>query len=136
MSHEFQGVGWSYPFEWDSEVGAVSSSDAQDIQQAIWIILSTAPGERMMRPDFGCAIHDYVFAPVNTQTIGLLRFAVEEALTRWEPRIELEQVAVEIDRPSAGTDNAIVINIDYRVRTTDSRYNLVYPFYLQREEPS
>lgn len=132
MSREFLGVGWHYPITWEDGQVKLAESDL-DIQEAIWIILGTAPGERIMRPDFGCGIHEYVFAPNNLRTIGLMRFAVEQALTRWEPRIELEQVTVETDRKRP---NVMVINIDYRVRTTDSRFNLVYPFYLQREEPS
>jgi len=132
MTHEFLGIGWNYPIEWE-KAGVKLAESEQDIQQAIQIILGTAPGERIMRPDFGCGIHDYVFAPNNTRTMGLLRFAVEQALTRWEPRIELEEVTVEADRKHA---NVFLINIDYRVRTTDSRFNLVYPFYLQREELS
>jgi phage baseplate assembly protein W len=84
-----------------------------------------------MRPEFGCGIHRYVFAPNNTRTASLVRFDVEEALNRWEPRIELETVAVQ----PAPVDPAILrISIDYKVRATDSRYNLVYPFYLERGE--
>lgn len=84
-----------------------------------------------MRPDFGCGIHDFVFAPNNTRTAGLVRFHVEEALTRWEPRIELQEVQVRSD---PGNPAVLLISIDYTVRATDSRYNLVYPFYLERGE--
>lgn len=103
----------------------------EDVREAIWIILSTAPGERLMRPDFGCGIHDFVFAPNNTRTAGLVRFQVEEALTRWEPRIELQEVKAQ---PDPSDPAVLLISIDYRVRATDSRYNLVYPFYLERGE--
>lgn len=133
MTREFLGVGWHYPVEWTPQDGVKLAKNEQSIQQAIWIILNTAPGERVMRPEFGCGIHDYVFAPNDLRTTGLIRYAVEQALIRWEPRIELEQVTVETDRKRA---NVMLVTIDYRVRTTDSRFNLVYPFYLQREEPS
>jgi phage baseplate assembly protein W len=103
----------------------------EDIREAIMIILGTAPGERLMRPEFGCGIHRYVFAPNNTRTASLVRFDVEEALNRWEPRIELETVTVQ---PDPADPTILRISIDYTVRATDSRYNLVYPFYLERGE--
>jgi hypothetical protein len=101
----------------------------EDIKEAIWIILSTALGERLMHPDFGCAIHDLVFAPNNTSTAALARFYVEEALVRWEPRIDVDEVEVQAD---PAHPNQLLISITYRVKTTDSRFNLVYPFYLTR----
>jgi hypothetical protein len=112
------------------ERGEVALSDGElDIQEAIWMILSTAFGERLMHPDFGCGIHDLVFAPNNTGTAGLARFYVEEALVRWEPRIDVEEVEVQAD---PAQPELLLISVSYRVRTTDSRYNLVYPFYLTR----
>jgi len=84
-----------------------------------------------MRPEFGCGIHQYVFAPNNTRTASLIRLQVEEALNRWEPRIVLQSVTVARD-PAAPA--ALLIDIDYTVRATDSRFNLVYPFYLERGE--
>ena len=131
MSQEFLGVGWKFPVQLNSQKDIALSRYDEDIQEAIWLILSTAPGERLMRPDFGCGIHEFVFAPNNTRTAGLVRFHVEEALTRWEPRIELQEVKVETDRSKPAL---LLISIDYRVRTTDSRFNLVYPFYLERGE--
>jgi uncharacterized protein len=134
MSYEFLGVGWRFPLQLDRAKGDIALSRYdQDVQEAIWIILSTAPGERVMRPDFGCGIHDYVFAPNNSHTAGLVRFHVEEALVRWEPRIELQEVLVQAD---PAIPSVLLISIDYQVRATDSRYNVVYPFYLQREEPA
>ena len=130
MSQEYLGTGWRYPVQLEDGEIALSRY-AEDVREAIWIILSTAPGERVMRPDFGCGIHEYVFAPSNAQTTGLVRFEVEEALTRWEPRIELDEVQV---LPSPEDPARLLISIDYRVRATDSRFNLVYPFYLQRGE--
>lgn len=84
-----------------------------------------------MRPDFGCGIYRYVFAPNTTRTASLVRFDVEEALNRWEPRIVLESVTVQPDPADRST---LLISIDYKVRATDSRFNLVYPFYLERGE--
>ena len=128
MEQAFLGVGWKFPVQSDNGEIVLSRYE-QDIQEAIWIILSTAPGERLMLPDFGCGIHEYVFAPNNTSTAGMVRFHVQEALTRWEPRIILQQVQVEAD---PGDPAVLLIHIEYKVRTTDSRFNLVYPFYLER----
>jgi phage baseplate assembly protein W len=131
MSQEFLGVGWKFPVKLDEQGEVALSRYEEDIQEAIWILLSTAPGERLMHPDFGCGIQDLVFAQNDTRTAGLVRFQVEEALNRWEPRIDLQDVQVLAD-PSQPT--LLLISIDYRVRATDSRYNLVYPFYLERGE--
>jgi len=128
---EFLGAGWKFPVQCKAQGEIVLSCYEKDVQEAIQIILSTAPGERLMRPDFGCGIHELVFAPNNTRTAGLARFHVEEALTRWEPRIELQAVQVQAD-PSNPT--LLLIKIDYQVRSTDSRFNLIYPFYLARGE--
>jgi uncharacterized protein len=130
---EFLGVGWGYPIEWDtSREGFATAEYEESIRQAIWIILSTAPGERVMRPDFGCAIHDLVFAPNSAATQGMAEHHVSEALLRWEPRIEVLDVKAVA---SGGQDEELLIGIDYRVRMTDSRFNLVYPFYLNRGTP-
>lgn len=131
MSQEFLGVGWKYPVQL-AEPGEIAMSRYEaDIREAIMIILGTAPGERVMRPDFGCGIYRYVFAPNTTRTASLVRFDVEEALNRWEPRIVLESVTVQPDPADRST---LLISIDYKVRATDSRFNLVYPFYLERGE--
>jgi phage baseplate assembly protein W len=131
MSQEFLGVGWKYPVQLEDPGEISMSRYEEDIREAIMMILGTVPGERVMRPEFGCGIHRYVFAPNNTRTASLVRFDVEEALNRWEPRIELEAVTVQPDPADAAT---LRISIDYTVRATDSRFNLVYPFYLARGE--
>lgn len=131
MSQEFLGVGWKFPVALDASGKIELSRYEEDIREAIWIILGSAPGERLMRPDFGCGIHQYVFAPNNTRTASLVRFHVEEALTRWEPRVELQEVMVRADSANPAL---LLISIDYAVRSTDSRFNLVYPFYLERGE--
>lgn len=129
MGDEFLGAGWKFPFiQGDSGEIALAYHE-EDIREAIRIILGTAPGERVMRPDFGCGIHDFVFAPNTVRTHGLIRFRVEESLNRWEPRIDLISVKVGAD---SSQGSAILIEIEYRVKSTDSRFNLVYPFYLER----
>lgn len=98
------------------------------IQQAIWIILGTAPGERLMRPDFGCGIHTLVFAVNSAGTAGQVATLVRQALMRWEPRINVLNVSAV---PASAESTLLLIEIEYRVRTTNSRFNLVYPFYLE-----
>jgi len=130
MGQEFLGVGWACPMSCDDSSKDIALSRYEkDVEEAILIILKTAPGERVMRPDFGCGIHEYVFAPNNAQTAGMIRFHVEQALARWEPRIEALSVQVNSDsyRPEV-----LLIDIGYTVRSTDSRFNIVYPFYLER----
>jgi phage baseplate assembly protein W len=131
MAKEFLGVGWRFPLELDDTREVALSYQERDIQEAIWIILSTARGERLMRPDFGCGIHEYVFAPNDSGTAGLVAFAVEEALRRWEPRIDVDEV---VANPDPDNPAVLLIDINYRVRATDTRFNLVYPFYLERGE--
>ncbi len=99
----------------------------EDIRESICIILSTSKGERLMRPDFVCGIHDLVFASMNNTTIGLIESSVREALTLWEPRIELLSVRVSTEEADLGR---LLVGIDYRVRATNNEFNLVYPFYL------
>jgi len=126
----FLGVGWAFPVELDrgKEISAAKYDD--DIRQAIWIILGTAPGERVMRPDFGAGLHALAFEPINSTTMALLRQRVEQALTLWEPRIDSVTVQVSA-QPAQGR---LMIDIRYRVRTTNTFYNVVYPFYLQEGE--
>ncbi|HWP92873.1 MAG TPA: GPW/gp25 family protein [Thermodesulfobacteriota bacterium] len=129
MAKEFLGRGWKFPVSVDAKTGRISMSEyEQDIRESIWIILSTAKGERVMRPDFGCGIHDLVFAPINNTTVNLVENTVREALTLWEPRIELIKVEVSAEESAQGK---LLVGIDYRVRVTNNRFNLVYPFYLK-----
>lgn len=129
MASEFLGVGWSFPVVLD-EAGSIQLARYEEsIRQAIGIILGTAPGERVMRPDFGCGIHDLVFAVNSAGTAGRVASLVREALLRWEPRVDVLNVEAVAD-PSQ--PNLLMIKIDYQVRTTNSRFNLVYPFYLER----
>ncbi|HSB52593.1 MAG TPA: GPW/gp25 family protein [Dissulfurispiraceae bacterium] len=128
MAKEFLGVGWKFPVQVTPAGRIALSQYEEDIREAIWIILSTAKGERVMRPDFGCGIHDLVFAPINTATLTLVENSVREALTVYEPRIELIQVKASAERADEGR---LLVSIDCRVRSTNNRFNLVYPFYLK-----
>lgn len=107
---------------------------AQKIQESIWLILATAPGERVMRPDFGCGIHDLLFAANTAQTRALAVQRVQDALTLWEPRIDVLSVdaSVPADAGSGLVDqrNVLLITINYRIRANNAVFNLVYPFYL------
>src|SRR5262247_1633625 len=130
---EFFGKGWGFPVERDESKERFAVAEYEEsVHQAIRIVLSTPLGERVMRPDFGCAIHELVFAPNNATTRGMAERYVSEALLNWEPRIEVLSVRAE----AAGErDEELLINIDYQVAMTDSRFNLVYPFYLDRGTP-
>ena len=125
---EFLGRGWQFPIRVNPRGGLSYVSAEQDIAEALWIILSTAPNERQMLPKFGCGIHDFVFAPNSAATRGTLANAVRKALTTWEPRIDLVDVRVDA---GPGEPNKLLIRIDYRVRSTNAFHNLVYPFYLK-----
>src|SRR5690348_13422311 len=128
---DFLGSGWAFPMRISPTGGIALSRHEYDIEEAIRIILGTAKGERHMRPQFGCGIHDLVFAPNNATTAGLVQSYVAEAIGWWEPRVELLDVIVETDPAER---NSLIINIHYRVRSTNDERNLVYPFYLIRPE--
>jgi phage baseplate assembly protein W len=130
----FLGVGWSFPLELvtdptQPELGTrVAEATYEElVQQAIWIVLATAPGERVARPDFGCGIHEFVFANDTASTRAAIGDAIRGALLRWEPRIDLLDVEVQ---PQPEEPATLLIGIDYRVRSTNNVFNLVYPFYL------
>lgn len=124
----FLGVGWAFPpcVTPDGKIALVEFEE--DIRQAIRIILGTNPGERVMRPDFGAGLSEFVFEPVNATTLNLVKTRVQESLIAWEPRIDLLSVNVTSD---TSEHNKILIDVSYRVRATNSQFNLVYPFYLQ-----
>jgi uncharacterized protein len=124
----FLGVGWQFPIRVGPHGGLSWSAGEDDVRQAIWIILGTARGEREMRPDFGCGIHDFVFAPRNEETLSGIAQAVREALRRWEPRIEAVDVRVEAD---AADESLVLVHVDYRLRANNAFHNLVYPFYVE-----
>jgi len=124
----FLGVGWAFPPRLEADGTIAEAIYEEDIRQAIRIILGTNPGERVMRPDFGAGLNAFVFEPVNTTTLALIKTRVEEALIDWEPRIEVEEVKVTSDPAQR---NKLLIDMHYRVRATNTRHNLVYPFYLE-----
>lgn len=122
----FLGVGWKFPIHADGAKLAVSRF-AESVEESIRIILSTSRGERVMRPDFGADLNRLVFSPNNTSTAGLAIFYVQESLRKWEPRIDLLEVDARADGNDAGV---LLITIDYRIISTNTEHNLVYPFYL------
>jgi phage baseplate assembly protein W len=128
LIRDFLGRGWKFPVKVDASGNIAVSEYEQNIREAMEIILCTAKGERVMQPDFGCGIFDFAFATLNTATAGMIEASVREALTLWEPRMEVKNVDVSADRSEEGK---IVIHIDYRVRATNNEFNLVYPFYLK-----
>ena len=129
MDHDFLGSGVAFPVRLDAKHGGVlqTGSGEEAVRQSIWMILGTAPGERVMRPDFGCGIHDAVFAVQDTDAAAAIVTSVREALTRWEPRIDVLDVYAS---PDPADPHRLLIEINYQVRSTNSRFNLVYPFYL------
>jgi len=131
VKKSFLGKGLKFPLSLDNKGNVAMSEEAENIEQAIKIIIGTAIGERVMRPDFGCRIHDFVFYPNNASTAALVSFYAREALIKWEPRIEETMVKAY---PDSVKDNVLYIDISYRIRRTNTTRNLVYPFYLRREQ--
>jgi phage baseplate assembly protein W len=128
---EYIGQGLAFPLQVNPQGGIALASGERDVEQAIRIILSTAPGERVMRPEFGCRIHELVFAPHDAATESLIVYYVEEALAQWEPRIDVQEVDVSAD---PGRDGSLLIEIKYRVKDTHDERSIVYPFFLSGEE--
>jgi uncharacterized protein len=124
---EIIGSGLAFPLQVDRRGGIALARDEQDIDQAIELILGTAPGERPMRPEFGCGVHDFVFDTIDANTIGSMERAIREALARWEPRIEVRGVYFDVSQAGSGL---LTIDIAYIVRATNTSRNLVYPFYV------
>ena len=127
LARRFLGVGWQFPLRITPGGGFDFSSGEQSVQEAIWILLGTAKGERQMLPRFGCGIHDLVFAPNNPATRGNVQHLVKDALTEWEPRIDVLDVNVS---SAPGEENTMLIRVDYRIRSNNTFGNLVYPFFL------
>jgi phage baseplate assembly protein W len=128
------GSGWSFPVQLTPGGSVQLIRGAEEIDAAIRMILTTAPGERVMRPDFGCSMWEQVFAPINPNTLGLVEQSVREALARWEPRITLNNVTAS---PDDNDEAVIQIEIGYQVRATNDHRNLVFPFYvIPHEEPA
>ena len=124
---EIIGSGLAFPLQVDRRGGIALAHDEQDIDQAIQLILGTAPGERPMRPEFGCGVHDFVFDTIDAGTIGRMEEAIRSALSRWEPRIEVRSVDFDV---SQAVNGVLTIDIGFTVRATNTDRNLVYPFYV------
>ena len=127
MSEEFIGRGWAFPLRTDATGGIAMVSREREIEEAIRLILGTSPGERPMRPEFGCRIHEFVFASADDATANLIGAEVRRSLARWEPRIDVEDVVVSFDLKEA---SLLYIDIRYSIRATNDRRNLVFPFYV------
>ena len=131
---DFIGAGLSYPLGTDATGGVALVNSDRELEQAIRLILGTACGERPMRPEFGCRIHDHVFNTATSATAGQIAYDVRQALERWEPRIEILDVGVSFDAMESGV---LYVDISYQVRGLNDPRNLVFPFYVipSHEEP-
>ncbi|MHC5058635.1 MAG: GPW/gp25 family protein [Planctomycetota bacterium] len=129
MVQNFHGRGWSFPVRVGAGGGIALAEGEENIKQAVRIIIGTVLGERAMRPGFGCGAHELVFEHTDASLTGKARFHVRNALERWEPRIEVEDVDARVE------GFRLVVDVHYRVRRTNRRDNVVFPFYLQGEKP-
>ncbi len=127
MAENVLGCGWPFPIKPNLNGKLTYLAGADKIRQSIWLVLSTAKGERLMLPDFGCGIHDLVFEANTAALRGIVQGKVRDALLRWEPRIDVLDVRVETPPTER---NKLLIHIDYRIRANNSFYNLVYPFFI------
>ncbi len=128
----FLGVGWAFPPTFTKNPCRVEMvSDELDIEQSLKILLSTRHGERVMQPEYGCNLDVLLFEPVNTSLLTFVKDLIEKAILYHEPRIELKKIDIVTDQVLEGV---LLIQLDYVVRSTNSRYNLVYPFYLKEAE--
>jgi phage baseplate assembly protein W len=132
MAIDFVGAGWAFPVGTDATGGIALVAREREIEEAIRLILATSPGERPMRPEFGCRVHDHVFSQMNAGTAGAISHDVRAALEQWEPRIEVREVLVTFDQIRSGT---VWIDIHYSIRGVNDQRNLVFPFYVIPEEP-
>ncbi|MGI9148114.1 MAG: GPW/gp25 family protein [Chloroflexota bacterium] len=128
------GTGWAFPPRVDARGRIALARQERDVEEAIQMILLTPKGHRVMRPEFGCRIHDLAFAPNNATLMGLATYYVEEALGMWEPRIRVEDVRARVDKDAP---ERLLIDISYRIKATHDRRALVFPFYrIPGDEPS
>ncbi|MGE0825095.1 MAG: GPW/gp25 family protein [Candidatus Binatia bacterium] len=128
MAKEFLGRGWKFPVQIDPHTGRIAMSEAeQDTSEAIKIIVLTALGERLMRADFGCGIHELVFASVSRATLGLFESRIRDALLKWEHRAEVISLELKSENIASGE---LIIELKCRVRQTNNEFNVVFPYYL------
>ncbi len=133
MNDDLVGAGWAFPLRTDPTGSIALVNREREIAEAIRLILATSPGERPMRPEFGCRIHDHVFGPTNATTAGQIAYDVRAALERWEPRIDVDDVAVSFERADAGT---LYIDVRYTISGMIDPRSLVFPFYVIPETES
>ncbi|MCG3211088.1 MAG: hypothetical protein FOGNACKC_04725 [Anaerolineae bacterium] len=131
-SKAYLGRGLAFPLQIDPKGGIALASGERDIEQAIRIILETRPGERVMRPEFGCRAHEMLFEPRDVSARTTMKRYVQEALTRWEPRIDVQDIDVSFG--SGNTDGAIFVEITYVIKESHDTRSIVYPFFLAGEE--
>lgn len=125
---EFLGTGWSFPPAFSDKSQSVEmSSGVEDIQESLWILLSTRLGERVMQPKYGCQLDELQFSPLNRTTITYVSELIRTAILYHEPRIEVEKIDI---REAEMVEGKVLIDLTYMVRGTNSRQNLVYPYYL------
>jgi phage baseplate assembly protein W len=127
QQRDFLGIGWKFPLQVTPGGAIAQAKFEQRIEESLYLILSTAKGERVMLPDFGCGLHDLVFAPNTAITHTLIVHSVREALVKYEPRVDVLDIAVET---APGEPNLLLIRINYQVRANNALGNLVYPFYV------
>lgn len=132
-NEEFIGAGWAFPLRTDANGGIALVRRERELEEAMRLILMTYPGERPMRPEFGSRLRDYVFAEANADTAYSLSAVVEEAIARWEPRVDVHGVRVLVD---SADRNRLLIDIYYVVKGTNDRRNLVFPFYTIPDDGS
>ena len=126
----FLGIGWSFPPEFQKDVdvlGLKMVAEGEDIAESLRILLSTSPGERVMQPSYGCGLRTKVFGIINQSSVTEIRDIIERAVLFFEPRVELEDIEIDTDDALEGK---LKINLTYRVRKTNTRSNIVYPFYF------
>jgi phage baseplate assembly protein W len=127
-NRNYLGIGWKFPLQVTPAGKIAQARYEQRIEESVYLILATAKGERPMLPDFGCGIHELVFAPHNAGTIAKVSQSVRRALTTYEPRIDVLDVTVESPREQP---NLLLIRVSYRIRANNAMGNLVYPFYIR-----
>ncbi|GGL14656.1 baseplate protein [Nocardia jinanensis] len=130
-SRSFLGSGYRFPVTIGPDGGFGLSAGERSVTESIWLVLSTARGERVMNPEFGCAVHELVLAPVTDATFAIVAHHVRESLTRWEPRIEVLDVRVTQE---GDLSEVLLVAIDYRLEDNNAMHNLVYPFYIGEGE--
>jgi phage baseplate assembly protein W len=126
-TNAFIGAGWNLPIETDATGSIALTTGIDELEQAMYLVLATTPGERPMRPNFGCRLQEYVFAPVDMNTSSRMASDVRAALLQWEPRVSVGDVVVS---PSDDAESTLWIDVSYTVKATNDRRNLVFPFYL------